>query len=46
MVEGDLRTIIMKAFRGDIDRSAIGVFMVNINLMAINFNVVLFQHVD
>lgn len=46
VVEGDARTVIMKASKGVVDRSAIGIFMADIKLMAINFNSVLFQHVN
>lgn len=46
VVEGDSRTIIMKATRGDVDRSVIGVLTEEIKLMAFSFNFILFQSIN
>ncbi|MFQ6654830.1 hypothetical protein Gotur_025640 [Gossypium turneri] len=46
VVEGDSRTIIVKLQKGVLDRSAIGVYVKEIRIMALNFDYISFQHAD
>ncbi|KAK5812683.1 hypothetical protein PVK06_028121 [Gossypium arboreum] len=46
VVERDPRTIIVKAQKGILDRSAIEVYVKEIRLMALNFDSISFQHAD
>ncbi|MBA0755075.1 hypothetical protein Gogos_021302 [Gossypium gossypioides] len=46
VVEGDSRTITIKVQKVVLDRSAIGVYVKEIRMMALNFDSISFQHTD